>query len=281
MVGGINMPKCLICDYQSGNIVYHLKSAHKLTTKEYRKDYPEAQVISDIMIQHASKTMTARNKSEKARQTTQEMNKSITHIEKVKQGLAKPSAKTKMSERTAKNNIKMWENPEYRKRRSDAARATQNKLNKNPEIIKKKSELFRKLWKDPKASSKMLNSYKKSIFGKPVRYKNYYCRSQGEHELILALEQIGATDIIQEHRRVPYYINGVEHTYVPDIECTLEGQQYLIEVKYKESAAEFPDKVEGALEYCAKNSLKFCWVRRFVEIPVIISTKSLNCSIVK
>jgi hypothetical protein len=260
----------------------------------YRSKYPGADVVSDVFKEKMSQILTERNKSDEMRNIVIARNKSKAMRDfisernkdpefklKVKKGMQNPELKKKQAERLAKRNRESWKDPEYRARHTEIARETQRKRNSDPEVIAKKSKMFRDLWKDPEISKRMLNSYKSSPFGRSCRYKEYYCRSQGELELLVSLEEIGASNILMENLRIPYELDGVIRTYIPDFTCELNGVNYVIEQKYSESSDMYPEKVEGALKYCDDNGYVFCWVRRFKETPKILATKSLDCSIVR
>lgn len=280
------MPKCMICGNEYKSLQRHIKCKHNMTSSEYKNKFPGCKLVSDDQINSLidrnksdkmKQAIINRNKSDKMRKIISDRNRDPEFIKKCKEGMNNPEVKAEQSRRLSERNRENWKDPEYKEKHQEISRQTQNRLNKDPKVIRRKSEMFKSLWRDPDISSRMLNSHKVSPFGRAIRYKDYYCRSQGEYEMILLLEELGASNITMETLRIPYSDN---RTYIPDILCTINNITYVIEVKYDDNFYDHIEKVKGAISYCNNLGYKYCWCRRFVELPQIRKDKTLECSII-
>lgn len=292
--------KCKVCNNEYHSLVSHIRR-HNLTPDEYKVKYPGSELESDEYKASRRNMLAERNKSDKMKQVTADRNKSD-HMRqvvskrnsdpefklKVREGYTRPEVAKARSEHISKLNKSRWENDEYRSRMSKLISDSQRKISTNSEVKERKRQVMYRNWSNPKLAMAMINSHKSSPFGKPVTYysskydKSYRFRSQGEYEMMIALEKLDATEVTYEEYRVRYTDSlGNTRVYIPDFKVLLDGVTYIIEVKYSDEINLESDKVIGALRHCEEKDYKYCWVRRYVELKYINEHLTLTKSIVQ
>ncbi len=282
--------ECVICGHKvKTSLTRHLRKRHNISRSNYEKTYKTSAVAVSFSKMLADRNKSdkmreitiARNKSTKMRNVVSKRNQDPDFIEKCRNGILNNlDERSRRSQRRAKKNSENWKNQAYRDTMIQKISDCQKEIHADPEYKKLRSEIMLNTWKNPENAKKMLNAPKTSPFGKSCHYfskkfdHTFYCRSQGEYEFLLALETLNTVLCVESES-----IHIVEETkvYTPDFLVTSnENHKYLVEVKYEEPYTDHIEKVEMALRYCKSNDMKFCYVRRFVEIPKLLATKDLN-----
>lgn len=297
------MVKCKLCGYETKNyITNHLRIAHKISKEEYLKQFPNAEISS----QEYKQKMLEHNRSQKMRETSaknitkwnkenkhdkewyKEWNRNPELIKKRNETRNKNKEWIKFrSEDMTKKNIENWKNPEYREKMSKMK--TKQLLQwwkDHPEEKEKFRQRILETWKDPEKSKNMINGPRKSYFAKKGNYYsnkfnlNIRYDSSGEKDFLeICNRRNSITSFEREPLRISYIDeNGKERIYIPDYVVEENKQKYVIEIKFNEKIDEGRNKykVKSAIEYCNKNNLKYCFIRRFKELPLFANGELLE-----
>lgn len=275
------MLKCKLCSYETQKVLsHHLKSAHKITAKEYKNLFPDAEVTSDefkLMMAERNKSdkmrniTITRNKSDKMREIIRNRNYDKEFQRKCKEGLNREDVKAKQRERMSKVNKENWQKQEYRDYMHNLISKKQKEYMNTQESIERQRAIMHRNWLDPEIAKAMLDAPKKSWrcqnrgtfvsnkFGKEFHYK-----SQGELDFITICEENDSvTDL--EYETIHIEMNS-GHVYTPDFLVTQNNKRYLIEIKFDETQYNFKEKFNSVVKYCLANDIELCWMRRFNEV---------------
>lgn len=271
--------KCLICgEVCQGRLIYHLKKVHNLTTKDYRKEFPEASVLCKDEEDSIKKRLTERNKSEKQREIISQRNRDPEFQRKCQEGCTEETRRAQ-AENMRKVSKKLWSSQEYRDIKSKEMSDLMKRLNQSPEYKALRSEIMKKTWKNPENASKMISAPKRHPYGKQCSYhsvrfdRDFWCRSQGEYEFLKLCDSLSQVINVVSGERLPIEYCGsdkVSHVYLPDFVVTTKGQTYIVEIKYEnDSILNHKDKVNSAVEFCKAHGFVYCYINRFSGISKV------------
>lgn len=271
--------KCLICgEVCQGRLIYHLKKVHNLTTKDYRKEFPEASVLCKDEEDAIKQRLIKRNKSEKQRSIISQRNCDPEFQRKCQEGCTEETRKSQ-ADNMRKVSKKLWSSPEYRSTKSREMSDLMKRLNRDPEYKALRSEIMKRTWKNPESASKMISAPKNHPFGRQCSYfstrfsREFWCRSQGEYEFIKLCDTLDLVVDVMSGEKFPidYFDSSkTHHVYLPDFIVTTKDQIYVVEIKYEnDNIADHKDKVNAAVDFCRSQGLVYCYINRFSGISKV------------
>jgi hypothetical protein len=256
------MVKCLICNIEKkASIVEHLKYSHKMSSKEYKKLYSNADVksmdqkkkMSDMIKkkwsdeEYRKKQVDIRNITHKSPEFRKKMSEKIKKIheetpnvfsgftnwsktDKYKVWVKSDERKKKISDASISN----WKNNTYRNKVINSLKESLSNgvCAKNDEYRKKMSETISKLYSTGEIKNEN-NKYKTGYFTSKDGEKFFYSSSYEKSAMEIFDSHPKISHWTNKHGlRIKYYFNNLERNYVPDFYVEFQnGVSYIIEMK--------------------------------------------------